>query len=165
VSTLNKEALEALYNHNNWAWETICARIESAPEGSFLKDAPGSGWTSLRDCLGHICFGYDNWMSVIRGGEFTGTNLKDLNTLTEVTAHRTRLVAGMHAFIEQHSDDELAEIREFIVRGEPARYSSGQLLAHALLHERGHHGDVSTLFYQLSIPIPPMDFRWHLPPQ
>jgi uncharacterized damage-inducible protein DinB len=49
------------------------------------------------------------------------------------------------------------------VDGEMLPYSRGELLTHLLLHERGHHGDVSTLFYQLGIePDMRVEYRFHL---
>ncbi len=53
--------------------------------------------------------------------------------------------------MESLSDEELQEIRTFDIDGEKIPYSYGELLAHVALHERGHHGDVTTLFSQLGI--------------
>jgi uncharacterized damage-inducible protein DinB len=33
-----------------------------------------------------------------------------------------------------------------------------EIVLHLLLHERGHHGDVSTLFHALGSPLPGIDY-------
>jgi uncharacterized damage-inducible protein DinB len=49
------------------------------------------------------------------------------------------------------------------VDGEVLWYSPGDILAHVLLHERQHHGDVNTLLYQHGIEVPIVEFRFSLP--
>ena len=53
--------------------------------------------------------------------------------------------------------------REMNVDGETLVYSPADIFAHAMLHERQHHGDVNTLLYQLGIEIPIVEFRFSLP--
>jgi uncharacterized damage-inducible protein DinB len=49
------------------------------------------------------------------------------------------------------------------VDGDPIQYSRGELITHLLLHERGHHGDVTTLFWQLGLePETLLEYRFHL---
>jgi uncharacterized damage-inducible protein DinB len=36
------------------------------------------------------------------------------------------------------------------------------VLAHLLLHERGHHGDISTLFSSMGVEMPSMDYGVYL---
>ena len=40
--------------------------------------------------------------------------------------------------------------------------SIGEMLWHVLLHERGHHGDVSTLLHQLGSEAPANDYAVYL---
>jgi uncharacterized damage-inducible protein DinB len=50
-----------------------------------------------------------------------------------------------------------------IIRITAIARSRGELVLHLLLHERGHHGDVTTLFWQLGIePDIGLDYRFHL---
>jgi uncharacterized damage-inducible protein DinB len=60
------------------------------------------------------------------------------------------------------SDEELSETHDVNIYGEPIRYSRSELIVHLLLHERGHHGDVTTLFWQLGIDAPQLEYRFHL---
>jgi uncharacterized damage-inducible protein DinB len=66
------------------------------------------------------------------------------------------------SFLDTLSDEELAKVQDFDIDGDTVRYSYGELLTHLLLHERGHHGDVSTLFYQMGLEIPMTEYRFHL---
>ena len=38
----------------------------------------------------------------------------------------------------------------------------GAILANLLLHKRGHHGDFTTLFWQLGIEQPALDYRQYV---
>ena len=49
------------------------------------------------------------------------------------------------------------------IDGEPILYSPGEILAHVMLHERQHHGDLNTLLYQLGVDIPIVEYRFSLP--
>ena len=44
----------------------------------------------------------------------------------------------------------------------PETMSLGDILANLLLHERGHHGDFTTLFWQLGIEQPALDYRQYV---
>jgi hypothetical protein len=57
----------------------------------------------------------------------------------------------------------LHRVREFDIDGAAIPYSYAELLTHLALHERGHHGDLTTLFYQLRMEIErPVEYRFHL---
>jgi uncharacterized damage-inducible protein DinB len=108
----------------------------------------------LRDCLSHIALAYDRWLpaiSELKARDLTGISDDEFATVEDVDArrraHRDNLVQMLAAW----SDDELAARREVDVDGDIMSYSRGELVAHLLLHERGHHGDVTTLFWQLGL--------------
>jgi uncharacterized damage-inducible protein DinB len=65
-------------------------------------------------------------------------------------------------YLDSLGDDELLTPREMNVDGDPLVYSPAEILAHAMLHERQHHGDVNTLLYQLGIEVPIVEFRFSL---
>jgi uncharacterized damage-inducible protein DinB len=108
----------------------------------------------LRDCLSHIALAYDRWLpaiSELKARDLSGISDDEFATVEDVDArrraHRDNLVQMLAAW----SDDELAARREVDVDGDVMSYSRGELVAHLLLHERGHHGDVTTLFWQLGL--------------
>ena len=49
------------------------------------------------------------------------------------------------------------------IDGKTILYSPGEILAHVMLHERQHHGDLNTLLYQLGVDIPIVEYRFSLP--
>ena len=80
----------------------------------------------------------------------------------EVRDYRTRVRALFHSYLDSIDDTELHRVRPLDVDGEPIEYTPGEVLTNILLHERGHHGDLTTLMYQLGIDIPWIDHRFYV---
>jgi uncharacterized damage-inducible protein DinB len=49
-----------------------------------------------------------------------------------------------------------------IVSGGEPEMTPADIIVHILLHERGHHGDVSTLFSALGVQLPPIDYMTYV---
>jgi uncharacterized damage-inducible protein DinB len=81
----------------------------------------------------------------------------------ELDAYRRRVWGHVRAYLDSLGDDELVTPREMNVDGDVLVYSPGEIFAHAMLHERQHHGDVNTLLYQLGVDVPVVEFRFSLP--
>lgn len=77
--------------------------------------------------------------------------IDDFSSWGQIEAFRSRVRAELDSRLAAWSDHELATVHDTNIDGETIRYSRGKLITHLLLHERGHHGDVTTLFYQLGI--------------
>ena len=161
---MDKAALQDLFAYTGWAWDVIKASIPD--EETLRAAAPGSGWPALRNCLAHIVLAYDRWVPAI-------VNLKsrpmpDLApdaflTWSEIDAHRRRTRDALQSHLEGWTDADLRELHTVDVDGDPIRYSRGELIVHLLLHERGHHGDVTTLFWQLGLDSETLlEYRFHL---
>jgi len=161
---MDKAALQDLFAYTDWAWEQIRAAIPD--EASLRAVAPGSGWPALRDCLAHIILAYDRWLPAIVDLEthaLPDVATDDFLSWDQVDAHRRRTRDPLQAHLESWSDAELGEQHEVNVDGEPVRYTRGELVVHLLLHERGHHGDVTTLFWQLGIDAETqLEYRFYL---
>ena len=160
MAGFNRGALEELFDYTEFAWNAIMAEL--APYGDEIasRPAPGSGWPALRDCLAHILLAYDRWLSEKPSGlpEYAED---DFRTMAQLKAYRANVRDRFREYLAW-SDEELYAVRDVEIDGAPVPYSRCELLAHLLLHERGHHGDVSTLFYQLGIEAPQMEYRFHL---
>ncbi len=137
---------------NDYAWEQIRQAIPS--DTDLTRVAPGSGWPTLRDCLSHIVLAYDRWLpaiSELKAQNLPGISDREFATIEDVEARRLAHRNNLERMLSAWSDDELAARREVDVDGDVMSYSRGELVAHLLLHERGHHGDVTTLFWQLGL--------------
>ena len=161
---MDKAALQDLFAYTGWAWDQIKAAI---PDDETLSAvAPGSGWPALRNCLAHIVLAYDRWVPAIV--ELKSQPLPDLTpddfiTWPQVEAQRRRTRDALQSHLAGWTDADLRELHEIDVDREPIRYSRGELIIHLLLHERGHHGDVTTLFWQLGLDSEtPLEYRFHL---
>ncbi len=87
------------------------------------------------------------------------TDLAELASWADVERYREQVRERFREMLEC-DDDDLYRQRDIDVDGETVSYSHGEILANLLLHERGHHGDISTLFYQLGIDMPNIDYRF-----
>lgn len=161
---MDRAALLDLFAYTGWAWDQIKAAI---PDDKTLSvAAPGSGWPALRNCLGHIVLAYDRWIpAIVDLGSRPMAELgpDDFLTWTQIESHRRRTRDALQSPLDKWSDSALREPHEMDIDGELIRYSRAELIAHLLLHERGHHGDVTTLFWQLGLDSEtPLEYRFHL---
>jgi uncharacterized damage-inducible protein DinB len=78
----------------------------------------------------------------------------------DLQPHRQRTRGWLRRVIDETPDDRLHERAEPMLEGTPAemRVTRAELLSHILLHERGHHGDVTTLLSRLGATPPGIDY-------
>ena len=161
---MDKAALEDLFAYTGWAWEQIKAAIPD--EENLRSIAPGSGWPALRNCLAHIVLAYDRWVPAIIDLEtrpMPDLASDDFLTWSQIDTHRRRTRSALQSAIEKSTDADLRELSMVNVDGDPIPYSRSELIAHLLMHERGHHGDVTTLFWQLSLDSETLlEYRFYL---
>ena len=67
------------------------------------------------------------------------------------------LMALFSARIIDETPDERFDTRGTDASGRP-RGAPSEIIAHILLHERGHHGDISTLLDAFGVSLPPTDY-------
>jgi uncharacterized damage-inducible protein DinB len=161
---MDKAALLDLFEYTGFVWDQI---REVVPEDATLVAvAPASGWPALRNCLGHIIRAYDRWVPAIvdlQMGRMAEIADGDFRTWAQLEAERARTRGALRAGIERWTEGELQHLQDVEVYASPVRYSPAELILHLLLHERGHHGDVTTLFWQLGIEAETaFEYRFHL---
>lgn len=161
---MNRSDLLDLYDFTSFAWDRI---REAVPDDADLVHAaPGSGWPALRNCLGHVVLAYERWVPAIaelRTRDLPTLRDGELRTWAQLDAYRDRVRAALRAAILDPSEEELTALRDVDVDGETLRYSRAELVLHLLLHERGHHGDVTTLLWQLGRGDETiLEYRFHL---
>jgi len=161
---MDKAALQDLFSYTGWAWDQIKAAV---PDDKMLRAvAPGSGWPALRNCLAHIVLAYDRWVPAIADLEsqaLPDLAADDFLSWPQIDAHRRRTRHPLRSNLEAWTDADLRERHAIDVDGERLQYSRGELITHLLLHERGHHGDVTTLFWQLGFDTETvLEYRFHL---
>lgn len=150
---MRKAELLSLSDYADYVWDEFTRAI---PESELRRIAPGSGWPTLRDCLGHMLAAHERWTPAIleqKTGTMPEYGPGDFVSWDDLDAERNRLRAPLREQLEVWSDDTLADVWDVNVDGEVLRYSRGELVAHLLLLERGHHGDVTTLLWQLNIDV------------
>ena len=112
---------------------------------------------------------HDRWVPAVlelKTGTMPELGPNDFVEWRQLDAERQRVRATLRERLETWSDDALAQVHDVDVDGELVRYSRGELVAHLLLHERGHHGDVTTLFWQLGMEADvAIEYRFYLDSQ
>jgi uncharacterized damage-inducible protein DinB len=67
----------------------------------------------------------------------------------------------MRQALDAASDEDLRR-RDVAAFGDDTLATKGEIFAHILLHERGHHGDVATLLSSLGVTPPDIDYMTYL---
>jgi len=161
---MHKADLIDLFEYTDYVWDQL---RQAVPDDVQLTQvAPGSGWPTLRTCLGHMVLAYERWLPAIielRSQPLPEPGDGDLSTWAQIDAHRDRVRRELRRHLDGSTDDELGVLHDVDVDGTTIRYTRAELVLHLLLHERGHHGDVTTLLWQLGIePDLPLEYRFHL---
>ena len=86
---MNRAAIQQLYEPLDFAWRQFMGAVTTAGGDTLSRPAPGSGWPSLQDCLGHIIFAYDRWLWIMAGRAPTGIaeRAKTLAEIDEARVH------------------------------------------------------------------------------
>jgi len=158
---MDRAAIEELFTFTEYSWREHELAIRALGDEVLMEPAPGSGWPALRDALTHINWAYVRWLA-----DPAGTSDEPVERVTswdELEAYRRHVRGHAREYLDSLGDGELLTPYEMNIDGEPMLYSPADIFVHALLHERQHHGDVSTLLYQLGIEPPIVEFRFSLP--
>jgi uncharacterized damage-inducible protein DinB len=157
----DRRALSDLFEYTTFTWEAYGRAVARLPEGALTREAPGSGWPALRDVLFHLATAWDWWLARRIGmSDPAEGSAEDIGTWDDLRAYREKVRGWLRRAIDDASDEDLAARTEPVFEGTPAKtnVTAGEIIAHILLHERGHHGDVSTLLSQLGAQPPPIDY-------
>ncbi len=164
---MQRDALEELFDYTGWAWERISRVIDGLPPEQFAMPVPGSGWPSLSACFAHFVGAYDGWLNgpwALALGERQHPGDEALESWLVLREFRRR---GREAFRRAIDvpDAVLYQKRVMDLGGaEPEQLSRADILANLVLHERGHHGDLNTLFHQLGVRGYIIDYRSFVSP-
>jgi uncharacterized damage-inducible protein DinB len=158
---MDRAAVDELFTFTDYSWRAHEDVIRPLGDDVLTKPAPGSGWPALRDALAHINWAYVRWLA--EPDRTTDEPVERVESWDELDADRRRVRGHAREYFDSLGADELVAPRGMDVDGETLRYSPADILAHVLLHERQHHGDVHTLLYQLGIEVPVVEFRFSLP--
>ena len=161
-------AIQELFDYTSWAWERLERVIDGLPDGTYEASAPGSGWPSIAACVTHFVGATDGWLNMEWGGIQVGELSypaewpNPVEDWAEMKAYYRRCQGAFRTALEV-PDEVLYEKREYrLFENEDTveLMSRADILTNLVLHERGHHGDLNTLFHQLGIRSYIMDYRY-----
>ncbi len=155
---LDRSALLELFDYTTFTWASYGRALEALPPDAFARPIEGSGRPSLREALFHLAIAWDEWLAEQSGEPHRPIELSEINEWPQLDEFRQRLRAMLHTIMENSTDDQMKAPAFNNAPGLPAELSRSELLAHMLLHERGHHGDVSTLLHAIGADPPGVDY-------
>ena len=160
---MDRRAIEELYDITDFTWATCVELLPKLPEGGLTAPVPGSGWPALINAFGHINYAYDRWLHErLKARDVIVADPKSVGDWATIEDWRAQARASFRAILDGTPDDRLYVADIPVWYDERARMSVGDILTHVLWHERGHHGDISTLFYHYGIEMPSMDYGMYL---
>jgi uncharacterized damage-inducible protein DinB len=161
----DRAALRDLYDYTEFTWETYRRVSATLPADALSRPVEGSEWPALRNALFHIACAWDGWLRDRLGADDPlDATPDDISSWEDLQLHRDRTRDWLRRVIDETPDDALAAETEVMFAGTAPEMnvSVGAVLTHILLHERGHHGDVTTLFSQLGATPPGIDYLTYL---
>ncbi|MEX2246268.1 MAG: DinB family protein [Dehalococcoidia bacterium] len=160
---MNREALNELYDYTTFTWETYARAVKPLAPEELRRPLENSGWSSLLEPLVHLAGAWDSWLSQHAGEASFEFDIDAIKTWNEVQAMRAQTRAWMRRILDGN-DTDLFEKAEtpWPDRPDGTRTTAAELILHMLLHERGHHGDISTLLSQAGITLGSNDYIVYL---
>jgi uncharacterized damage-inducible protein DinB len=155
---LDRAALLELFDYTTFTWATYGRTLGALPPDAFTREIQGSGWPALKDALFHIAVAWDDWLCAESGQPLQQIELTGIRDWAQLDELRQRMRALLRGIIDGSSDDQMNAPAFVGVPNPPTTASRADLIAHMLLHERGHHGDISTLLHALGAPPSTADY-------
>jgi uncharacterized damage-inducible protein DinB len=119
----------------------------------------GPAGAGLRQPLVHVACAWDGWLAEHAGDTFTDFDIDTINTWDAIENIRATTRAWMRRILDDMPDTDLFEKTEpASAHPDANRVTAADAFLHIFLHERGHHGDISTLFSQLGVPLGGNDY-------
>lgn len=157
----DRATLLELFDYTTFTWESYRRTCAGMPDGALSRAVEGSGWPALRNVFFHIATAWDGWLVERLGLDAAlDATPESMSTWDELQALRDKTRGWLRRVIDETSDEELRTETAPMWEGTPAAFkvSVGDVVSHILLHERGHHGDVTTLLAGLGVEAPGVDF-------
>jgi uncharacterized damage-inducible protein DinB len=160
--SLDREALRELFDYTTFTWASYSKAMRNVAAEDYARPMEGSGWPALRNALFHIASAWDRWICEFSGSGEVVDEAYRPETWEETDAYRQRMRARLRGIIEDTADGRLQAPWMPIVAGGEPEMTPADIIAHILLHERGHHGDVSTLLQSAGVTLPGIDYMTYV---
>lgn len=160
---MDRATLLDLFAYNTWCWQQLTGELSPLGDELLTRAGPGSGWPALANCLGHMLMAYEVWLNALDGAPRVEEDVAPaIPTWAEMDAFSARVRDRFQAKLAAMSDEELQSDITIDAFGDILAYTPAELLGNLVVHERGHHGDVNTLLYQLGVEGGVPDYRWYV---
>jgi uncharacterized damage-inducible protein DinB len=161
---MNRRTLNELFDYTAFTWASYANAVRALSPDALTHPLEHSGWATLREPLFHIAAGWDGWLCERAGESFTEPHPENVHTWSDLNDVRDRTRAWLRRVIDDTPDADLHVRRPGTIGADSEMPASvADVLTHILLHERGHHGDVTTIFARLGAEPAAVDYlvyRW-----
>lgn len=151
---MDRETIDELLAYTDYSWARHARVMEGLSDEQFTTPIPGSGWPAPREAFMHVVGAYDGWLNSRWGlsgaGEAEYEERQKMTSWEEMADYRAKTRTDFRRALEV-DDETLFGKRERESPFGVAILSPADVLTNLLMHERGHHGDISTLFYQMGV--------------
>lgn len=162
---MERACIAELLDYVDWAWERIERTIDDLPPRTFGEAVGGSGWPSLAACCFHATSAYDGWIHgewALGNGEYIATTDEPITAFDDFKEYRRLCMDAARGVLDLDDDAFYGRQRFEIEPGVIEEMSPADVLSNLVLHERGHHGDVNTIFHQLGVRSYIIDYRYFI---
>jgi uncharacterized damage-inducible protein DinB len=160
--TFDRAALREMFDYTSFTWAAYSKAMGGVSPDDYKRAIEGSGWPALRNALFHIASAWDGWFCEFSGSGETVDESYKPETWEDTDAYRQRMRAMLRRIVDKTPDERMNAPWMPIVPGGEPELTPADIIAHILLHERGHHGDVSTLFSAVGAPLPDIDYMTYV---
>lgn len=166
---MDRAALRELFDYTEFTWASYERSLRSLPNDALTRTINIAGRPTLGHALFHLAAAWDGWLKHHAGPDLSIPDIDDEFALRDVAAiqqYRSSTRAVIRQLIDSTDDEVLNAVSEDLWHGEDGQprfhASPAEVVAHILLHERGHHGDITTIFTAMGAEPPPSDYLIYL---
>lgn len=157
---MNREALNELFDFTTFTWAAYARMMRGLTDEDLVRPIENAGWSSLREALVHLAAAWDGYLSEKAGIPFTEFDIDTIVTWEVIQSICAQSRGWMRTILDVMTDAQLFEETSptWDAQQDASRSTVADVILHILLHERGHHGDITTLFSQLGVTVSNSDY-------
>lgn len=157
MEKIDRSALLVLHHYNHYANNLVLDVVSKMTSDELAREvSPSHG--SVKELLLHMALCEYGFMLRCSGIPLDIIN-EDFDSLdlAGICALFDRIASMRKKYLDNSSEEELAEVVTIEMRGTPLRLPRWQLLAQSLIHSTHHRGELSIVMTELGYPLPTLD--------
>lgn len=156
----DRDALSDLFDYTTFTWESYRRTLDRLPPETLTRPLEDAAWPDIAHLLFHLAAAWDDFLRDSLGlADEIDWTAGSVETWADLQQVRDRVRGWLRRLIDETPDEQLHAPRTHERWANASMSASlAEVLAHILLHERGHHGDVATALTRLGARAPDVDY-------